>query len=517
MFSNRDTGSQRRRRETQQVELRKQRTEELLSKKRQATESGEKTTSFVHLKPRLYSECLEEIYNAIYECRTILSVEINPPIQEIIDTGIVPRIIKLLNKAYLESLVADEDEQGDPEVNARLISKIRLEAAWTLTNIAAGNSSQTEYIVSINAVPPIIEMLFEEDHVLVDQAIWALGNVAGDSIKLRNMILDMDVLPIIIRLIEKYRTLPKHIKILRNLVWVSSSLVRGRDHPPHPEILKLVFNTIEPMAFMNDQEIVADSFWCFSYIADVGGDMLDMVVRSELLNRCYSLMEAFTASLNKSMRHDTVLAKIGAFSICPMIRMLGNVVTGPDDATEIIIEKGFLRFFSDIYYKYDNKKVARVRKEICWLISNVAAGTEAQAALLCSTNLVELLIDAISHYELFIRREALFALESLMKFCEKNPHYLERFLDNQMIDAFGYYLESIKNTPEEQSRLLDTLKIALEVGNSFKHKLGENPVVQKMMETKLVDEVESLQDTGNADVVKKAYDIIVMYFEGEEE
>ena len=124
MFNDRNTSSQRRKREDQQVELRRQRTEELLNKKRVSSQNNELTASFDASKAKLYSSELEEIYQGAFDCRSCLSIESNPPIQPIIDSGIVPRFVELLDINFYQNYN-----------KSSIINKIRIEAAWVITNI----------------------------------------------------------------------------------------------------------------------------------------------------------------------------------------------------------------------------------------------------------------------------------------------------------------------------------------------------------------------------------------------
>jgi importin subunit alpha-6/7 len=65
--------------------------------------------------------------------RKILSVAENPPIQAVIDAGLVPRMIEYV-------------KQSD-------YPQLQLEATWALTNVASGTTVQCQSIIDKGGIP----------------------------------------------------------------------------------------------------------------------------------------------------------------------------------------------------------------------------------------------------------------------------------------------------------------------------------------------------------------------------
>jgi len=295
--------------------------------------------------PRLRQMCspqapVEMQLKAVTDFRKLLSVERDPPIEQIINCGVVPRLVQLLQPTQL----------NDPNV-----FKLQFEAGWALTNIASGESKHTQCVVTHGALPLFIRLLQSEDMDVKEQAVWALGNIAGDSPTYRNDSLDAGIIPHLLKIF----TPQARLSMLRNATWAVSNLCRGKPQPDF-NVVRHVLPVLSRLIMSQDHEVLTDAFWALSYLSDDS---------SEDDERIQGVIEAGVCPrLVQCLSHHKSAVQV------PVLRTVGNIVTGNDKQTQAILECNPLPLLKNLLAH--NRR--SVRKEACWTISNITAGTTEQ-------------------------------------------------------------------------------------------------------------------------------------------
>jgi len=377
-----ETDDARRRREETTVQLRKSKREDSLMKRRKDQQEAAATSDgapqqvvaqvggvhdLAQLVADVSSDDRSRQREATVRFRKLLSIERSPPIEEVINSGVVPRFVVFLRCT------------DDPQ--------LQFEAAWALTNIASGTSEHTRQVIEQGAVPIFVELLASPSEEVREQAVWALGNIAGDSPQCRDLVLALGALNPLLQCMGQNS---HKISMLRNATWTLSNFCRGKPQP-QLEWVAPALPTLAHMVNSNDEEVLTDAAWALSYLSDGPNERIQKVIEAGVCKRLVELLQHVSFSV-----------------VTPALRTVGNIVTGDDSQTQIIIDCGAVQRLGQLL----SSPKKGIRKEACWTISNITAGTKDQIQAAINANIIPPLIELLTNAEFDIKKEAAWAISN---------------------------------------------------------------------------------------------------------
>jgi len=472
LFKNqdKDTESLRQRRNEVSVVLRKAKREEALQKRR-LVPNAEEDEKYNQFQDASLQSIVENAaggdpgtrLSAVQAARKLLSKDRNPPIDELIKSGILPILV--------ECLQFDDN------------ASLQFEAAWALTNIASGSSHQTQAVVQAGAVIHFMRLLESKHQNVCEQAVWALGNIIGDGPFLRDFVISNGVVTPLLTFIDP--NVP--LTFLRNVTWVIVNLCRNKEPPPPMDTIQQLLPALAVLIHHSDLDILVDSVWALSYLTDCGNDHIQAVLQVGVVPKLVSFLT-----------HTEIRLQTAA------LRAVGNIVTGTDEQTQSILNNGALQQFPSLLTHQKEK----IRKEAVWFLSNITAGTEEQVQSVIDAGLIPYVIKALIEGEFQTQKEAAWAISNLtvsgvaaqVAYCVQCgciPPFCN-LLGVQDPQIIHVVLDGLTNILKMAGEDYDKICLIIE-------------------ECGGLDKIEGLQNHENAEIYKLAFQVIEKYFSNDVE
>uniref|UniRef100_A0A7E4ZUJ3 Importin subunit alpha n=1 Tax=Panagrellus redivivus TaxID=6233 RepID=A0A7E4ZUJ3_PANRE len=475
--------SSRRRRTEQTVELRRQKRGQDLNKRRNIdinaeyeseTTDNDKDKKFepkmtiAEAKQLLLNNPDQATLRNVFEAlRRMLSRTTNPPIDEVVNEGLVVALVQGLSV---------EDDQ------------VQYEAAWALTNVVSGTQAHTVAAANAGATKAFIQRASNSNDALAEQCFWGLANIVGDSAVLRDHAIECGIIPLMMSFVERVHGLS--ISFARTLAWIASNLSRHKDPQISLDLVSQVLPAIKYLLMCKDETVRQDTCWALSYLTDCGDAQLHLIMKYPLLDEVRALLQ--TGSNNM---------------MAPAVRVFGNFVSGNDKITQTIIDTGIL---GDELPQILNHASVSVVKEACWLLSNILAGTENQIKAVIDANVMPMVLQHLRHGDFKVQSEAAWAVGNL---CHSgNAHQVYYLVELDFWECVVPVL-NIRHVEFLQNVLHSCRAVLNAISVSHPERLEEHK--QRFEELGGVDFVEDLQNHTDNRIYELSYDIISGFFQDE--
>lgn len=207
-------------------------------------------------------------------------------------------------------------------------------------------------------------------------------------------------------------TTVERIPMIRNAVWTLSNLCRGKDPPADFTKVSRGLPILARLLFHTDNDVLSDTCWAISYLSDGPNDKIQAVIDAGVCRRLVELL-LYVLSYIHVCKYDYITVIRCFFHrhnsqniVKAALRAVGNIVTGDDAQTQVILNSGAL---PHILHLLSSEKES-IRKEASWTISNITAGNRQQIQAVIEANIFPTLIHILKNDEFKTRKEAAWSI-----------------------------------------------------------------------------------------------------------
>ena len=340
------------------------------------------------------------------------------------------------------------------------------ESLWIMTNLISGSSAMTrKYLDFTNIIDYSLKVLTLNNVKVKHQAIWLLGNAIGEDIKYTNYIVNKGGLKCIFdELLGDLQESKRVIDNIRTCTWVLSNIFLHKLVLDYKTLQKAIEISKYFFEVCYDNESNKNMIWLLSRMyKQFDGNQL------EIMFRC---LDTYMISKLSHCEYKSIHRVI--LNIC------GNLISTTDENTQKVMNMGLLNHLRDCLNSNSNVK------DVCWILSNISAGTKDQIKSLIDHNLVPLIMLTSVESPWKIVKECLYTICYIIINSKRHIPYM---VDIGAIKLLSKYL----HVPDMEIThiILDTLLI---LTKKYKH----------IVEELCYDEVEKLTDSHHVNIYAKA-------------
>uniref|UniRef100_A0AC34F0G5 Importin subunit alpha n=1 Tax=Panagrolaimus sp. ES5 TaxID=591445 RepID=A0AC34F0G5_9BILA len=356
--------------------------------------------------------------------------------------------------------------------------ELQFEAAWILTNIAAGNSQQTKALFDAFVHFALLKLIGTDcDLNVANQALWALGNIMADNDGFCFHCISADIMKSITNQMKRF---PESVEFFRTVSWVMGRMSHLRESPSFKETAWDLFPALWELLKQQqkDLEVCINAIWGLGYLTDKD---INLVMNFD--KRVIGYVSPHLASTNLELQIAT-------------LHFFGNCVSGTDEITQEIIDRGVLKHLN----KFLNHSNLDLKNEAAWMLSNILAGTNEQVNSVFTAGLMPTIIGLLESDETSLQEKALWAITNV-PLCG-SPQHINRLLDLDVLPPLCKILLTCSKTSILQS--------VVEAINGIQQQCGDRrkEIRRKILDSGAVDQLRQLRDHQNDAIQKNATQIL---------
>jgi len=128
----------------------------------------------------------------------------------------------------------------------------------------------------------LVQLLSSKNIDVIEQAIWGLGNIAGENHKIRDVVITAQAVEPIAAILDQAQP---GTSLVRNASWALSNFCRGRPAPDFQKIRRGIPSLAKVLIENDNEDILIDVCWAMSYLSDGGDERITVILSTKVLPR----------------------------------------------------------------------------------------------------------------------------------------------------------------------------------------------------------------------------------------
>lgn len=197
--------------------------------------------------------------------------------------------------------------------------------------------------------------------------------------------------------------------------------------------------------------------------------------------------------------------------VTPALRTVGNIVTGDESQTQMMINFSALSSLKSLL----SSAKKSIRKETCWTISNVTAGSAGQIQSVLDAQIFSPLLELLATGEFDVRKEAAWAISNATS--GGTPEQIQHLVQQGCIPPLCDLLEV--SDAKVITVALEGLENILKLGENLgkQNGSGVNDMATIIDEVDGISKIQQLQYHEHEDIYERTVKLVETYFGIEEE
>ena len=167
--------------------------------------------------------------------------------------------------------------------------KIKVEATWILANFSSGNTDQCDYLVKRGGIQLLLKLMDSTELRVLEQVLWAIGNLAADCERYREELLSCHVIEKITAVLSNKPS----VEFLKILAWVTTTFMHVKedhDYENLRDMIPLLCTLVRELDLEGDADDIESAVWALSLLTEKSKKSRRVLMQTNAIPKVLNLL-----------------------------------------------------------------------------------------------------------------------------------------------------------------------------------------------------------------------------------